>query len=83
MGQEIIRVDPRYFRSAEVETLLGDRSKSKAELGLEPEITVQEVCQEMVEEDYKAARNLLPPKLALERAYLLRVSFSMIWATSC
>ena len=58
VGQEIIRIDPRYFRPAEVETLLGDPSKAKAELGWEPEITAQEMCKEMVAEDHKAARRL-------------------------
>ena len=58
VGQEIVRIDPRYFRPAEVETLLGDPSRAKAELGWEPEITAQEMCKEMVEEDYKAARRL-------------------------
>ena len=58
VGQEIVRIDPRYFRPAEVETLLGDPSKAKAELGWEPEITAQEMCMEMVEEDHKAARRL-------------------------
>jgi len=58
VGQEIVRIDPRYFRPAEVETLLGDPSKAKAELGWEPEITAQEMCKEMVEEDYKAAQRL-------------------------
>jgi GDPmannose 4,6-dehydratase len=58
MGQEIIRIDPRYFRPAEVETLLGDPSKAKVELGWEPEITAQEMCKEMVAEDHRAARRL-------------------------
>ena len=58
VGQEIIRIDPRYFRPSEVETLLGDPSKAKAELGWEPEITAQEMCEEMVAEDHKAARRL-------------------------
>ena len=58
LGQEIIRIDPRYFRPAEVDTLLGDPSKAKAELGWKPEITAQEMCKEMVAEDYKAARRL-------------------------
>lgn len=58
VGQEIVRIDPRYFRPAEVETLLGDPSKAKAELGWSPEITAQEMCKEMVEEDHKAARRL-------------------------
>ena len=58
LGQEIIRIDPRYFRPAEVETLLGDPSKAKVELGWEPEISAQEMCKEMIEEDHKAARRL-------------------------
>ncbi len=58
IGQEIIKIDPRYFRPAEVETLLGDPSKAKVELGWEPKITAQEMCKEMVEEDHKAARRL-------------------------
>ena len=56
IGQEIIRIDPRYFRPAEVETLLGDPSKAKQMLGWEPQITVQEMCKEMIEEDYKIAQ---------------------------
>ena len=55
LGQEIVRIDPRYFRPAEVETLLGDPSKAKNDLGWEPQISVLETCKEMVEEDYKAA----------------------------
>ena len=58
VGQEIVRIDPRYFRPAEVNTLLGDSSKAKAELGWEPEITAQEVCKEIVAADHKAARRL-------------------------
>ncbi|MBC3374677.1 GDP-mannose 4,6-dehydratase [Pseudomonas sp. SWRI92] len=56
VGDVIVRVDPRYFRPAEVETLLGDPSKAKKNLGWVPEITVQEMCAEMVREDLKAAR---------------------------
>lgn len=55
-GDVIVRVDPRYFRPTEVETLLGDPSKAKAKLGWVPEITVQEMCAEMVAEDLKVAR---------------------------
>lgn len=55
-GDVILRIDPRYFRPAEVETLLGDPSKAKKELGWEPQITVQEMCAEMVQEDLKATR---------------------------
>jgi GDPmannose 4,6-dehydratase len=55
-GDVIVRIDPRYFRPAEVETLLGDPSKAKAELDWEPEISAQEMCAEMVAEDLKTAR---------------------------
>lgn len=56
IGDVVVRVDPRYFRPAEVETLLGDPSKAKKNLGWIPEITVQQMCAEMVREDLKAAR---------------------------
>jgi GDPmannose 4,6-dehydratase len=56
VGDIIVRVDPRYFRPAEVETLLGDPSKAKDKLGWEPAITVEEMCAEMVREDYKKAQ---------------------------
>ena len=56
VGDIVMRIDPRYFRPAEVETLLGDPSKAKEKLGWEPEITVQEMCAEMVAEDLKIAR---------------------------
>ncbi len=55
-GDVILRIDPRYFRPAEVETLLGDAAKAKERLGWEPEITVQEMCAEMVAEDFKTAQ---------------------------
>lgn len=56
VGDVIMRIDPRYFRPAEVETLLGDPSKAKQKLGWEPRITAQEMCAEMVAEDLKTAR---------------------------
>ena len=56
VGDVIVAVDPRYFRPAEVETLLGDPTKAKEELGWTPEITVQEMCAEMVAEDLKVAK---------------------------
>jgi len=56
VGDVICKVDSRYFRPAEVETLLGDPSKAKRILGWEPSITVQEMCAEMVREDLKAAQ---------------------------
>ncbi|MFB4370290.1 MULTISPECIES: GDP-mannose 4,6-dehydratase [unclassified Pseudomonas] len=56
VGDVIVRVDPRYFRPAEVETLLGDPTKAKTKLGWTPEITVQQMCAEMVAEDLKVAQ---------------------------
>ncbi len=56
VGDVIMRIDPRYFRPAEVDTLLGDPKKAKEKLGWTPEITAQEMCSEMVEEDLVAAR---------------------------
>lgn len=56
VGDVIVQIDPRYFRPAEVETLLGDPSKAKAKLGWTPEITVQEMCAEMVAADLKVAQ---------------------------
>ncbi|WP_339616220.1 GDP-mannose 4,6-dehydratase [uncultured Gilvimarinus sp.] len=55
-GDVIVKVDPRYFRPAEVETLLGDPSKAKNELGWVPEITTQEMCAEMVAHDLEEAK---------------------------
>ncbi len=52
----IVRIDPRYFRPTEVETLLGDPSKAKAKLGWVPEITVQQMCREMVANDLQEAQ---------------------------
>jgi GDPmannose 4,6-dehydratase len=56
VGDVIVRVDPRYFRPAEVETLLGDPTKAKEKLGWVPEITVEEMCAEMVANDLNQAR---------------------------
>lgn len=55
-GDVVVRVDPRYFRPAEVETLLGDPTKAKQKLSWVPEITVQEMCAEMVAHDLMEAR---------------------------
>jgi GDPmannose 4,6-dehydratase len=56
VGQTIVKVDPRYFRPTEVETLLGDPSKAKNELGWVPEITAQDMCKEMVAADLAQAK---------------------------
>jgi GDPmannose 4,6-dehydratase len=54
--QPIIRIDPRYFRPTEVETLLGNPTKAKQKLGWMPEINVQEMCKEMVAQDLARAK---------------------------
>ncbi|MBB3133614.1 GDPmannose 4,6-dehydratase [Rhizobium pisi] len=54
-GKCIVAVDPRYFRPTEVETLLGDATKAKEKLGWTPKITFEELVQEMMREDLKAA----------------------------
>lgn len=56
VGDVLLRIDPRYFRPAEVETLLGDATKAREKLGWVPEITVQEMCAEMVRADLQEAR---------------------------
>ncbi|MDB2434698.1 GDP-mannose 4,6-dehydratase [Luminiphilus sp.] len=56
VGDVVVRINPRYFRPAEVDTLLGDPTKAKEKLGWVPEISAQEMCAEMVAEDHKAAR---------------------------
>lgn len=72
VGDEIVKIDPRYFRPAEVDTLLGDPSKAKEQLGWTPEITVQQMCAEMVADDLKAAQ-----RHALLKAHGHDVSVSM------
>jgi GDPmannose 4,6-dehydratase len=54
-GQVVVRVDPRYYRPTEVETLLGDPSKAKAKLGWVPKVGFDELVREMVEADFQAA----------------------------
>ena len=56
IGDIIVRVSSKYYRPAEVETLLGDPQKAKNELGWEPKISVKDMCAEMVEEDLKLAK---------------------------
>ena len=55
-GVPVVRIDPRYFRPTEVETLLGDPTKAKQKLGWVPEITAQEMCAEMVAHDLAEAK---------------------------
>ena len=56
VGDVVMRIDPRYFRPAEVDTLLGDPTKAREKLGWVPEITAQQMCAEMALEDHKSAR---------------------------
>ena len=56
VGQIILRIDPRYFRPAEVPTLLGDATKAHKELGWRPETTARQLCIEMISEDFKEAQ---------------------------
>jgi GDPmannose 4,6-dehydratase len=56
VGDVVLKIDPRYFRPTEVETLLGDPTKAKLKLGWVPEITVQQMCAEMVAADLEEAR---------------------------
>ena len=68
-GDVIVRVDPRYFRPTEVETLLGDPTKAKEKLGWVPKISFAELVREMVEADYNAAKRDSLVKLAGFQAY--------------
>jgi len=55
-GQSIVKVDPRYYRPAEVETLLGDSTKAKEKLGWTPEYSVEDMCREMMANDVDNAK---------------------------
>ena len=68
VGDVIVRIDERYFRPTEVETLLGDPTKAKEKLLWEPKISVQEMCAEMVAADLSEAR---------KRVFLLSKGFSV------
>jgi len=68
-GQVVVRVDPRYFRPTEVESLLGDASKAKRKLGWSPRITLPELVCEMVEADYTSAQRDSLVKKAGFQAY--------------
>jgi GDPmannose 4,6-dehydratase len=76
-GNVIVKVDPRYFRPAEVETLLGDPTKAKEKLGWVPEITVEEMCAEMVANDLEVARQ---HALLVEHGHA--VSMSQEWGAT-
>jgi GDPmannose 4,6-dehydratase len=71
LGDVVVKIDPRYFRPTEVETLLGDPAKAKAKLGWTPEITVHEMCAEMVATDLEEAKK---HALLRKHGYNLNVS---------
>jgi GDPmannose 4,6-dehydratase len=68
-GQVIVRVDPRYYRPTEVETLLGDPTKAKEKLGWTPTTSFEELVKEMIEADYTSARKDSLVKLAGFKAF--------------
>ena len=68
-GAAVVRIDPRYFRPAEVETLLGDPSKAHSKLGWTPTTTLEGLVGEMVEQDREEAR---------KEAYLRREGFNVV-----
>jgi GDPmannose 4,6-dehydratase len=55
-GRTVVRIDPRYFRPTEVDTLLGDPSRALEKLGWKPELTFDQLVDEMVAEDWDAAK---------------------------
>ena len=68
-GDVIVKVDPRYYRPTEVETLLGDPTKAKEKLGWTPKTSLAELVKEMVEADYTTARKDSLVKLAGFQAF--------------
>jgi GDPmannose 4,6-dehydratase len=68
-GDVIVKVDPRYFRPTEVESLLGDSSRAKARLGWVPKVTLEELVREMVASDYESAQRDSLVKRAGFRSY--------------
>ena len=66
IGDVIVKVDSRYFRPSEVDSLLGDASRAKKKLGWVPEMTVQDTCSEMVKNDLKEAKRI---KLLRDNGY--------------
>ena len=70
-GDVVVRIDPRYFRPAEVSSLLGDPSKAKTKLGWTPTTSLEELVAEMVESDLEEAK---------KEAYLNREGFSVVGA---
>ena len=67
VGDEIVRIDPQYYRPTEVESLLGEPSKAKKNLGWVPETTVRDMCREMIRADLNAAKKV---SLLKENGYI-------------
>ena len=70
-GAVVVRIDPRYFRPAEVETLLGDPSRAHQRLGWQPTTTLEELVAEMIATDREEAK---------KEAYLRRKGFAVVGA---
>jgi GDPmannose 4,6-dehydratase len=69
VGDVVVKVDPRYYRPTEVETLLGDPTKAKEKLGWVPETSFEQLVKEMIESDYTAARKDSLVKMAGFQAF--------------
>ena len=69
VGDVIVKVDPRYYRPTEVETLLGDPTKAREKLGWTPKTTLRELVKEMVQADYTSAKRDALVKMAGFKAY--------------
>ena len=69
VGDVVVRVDPRYFRPTEVDTLLGDASKARRDLGWQPRTSFEALVREMVQADLQIARRDALVKLAGFPAY--------------
>ncbi|MBL8476009.1 MAG: GDP-mannose 4,6-dehydratase [Methyloversatilis sp.] len=69
VGDVIVKVDPRYYRPTEVETLLGDPTRAREKLGWTPKTTLRELVKEMVEADYTSAKRDALVKMAGFKAY--------------
>ena len=69
VGDVIVKVDPRYYRPTEVETLLGDPTKAKEKLGWVPTTTLKELVAEMVQADFTSAKRDALVKLAGFQTY--------------
>jgi len=56
VGDVVVKVDPKYYRPTEVDTLLGDPTKAKEKLGWTPKFSARDLCKEMMTEDLKKSK---------------------------